>query len=122
QSILKVTLPPKKSLPQNVETIRWQQTNQENNVGQAQRLAAAITADPVLSGETWYFLNKSSSLQEGAQLQVWIPSEESTFSAVMIPYQSVIWYAGQPWAYLRMDDQRFQRISLIDGYSSVEGI
>jgi len=122
QTIIKVTLPPRQSLNQNVDTVRWQQTNQQNNVGQAQRLAAAITADPVLKGETWYFLNNSSSLQQGAQLQVWVPTEQGAFSAVLIPYQSVVWYAGQPWAYLRMDNQRFQRISLLNGHESVEGI
>lgn len=122
QTLLKVTLPPKQSLSQRVDTLRWQQTNQQHNVGQAQRLAAAISVDPVLSGETWFFLNKSSSLQEGAKLQVWVPTEQGAFSAVLIPYQSVIWYAGQPWAYLRMDDQRFQRISLLNGHDSVEGI
>lgn len=122
QSIIKVTLPPKQTLNQNVTTVRWQQTNQQSHVGQAQRLAPAIAADPVSGGETWYFLNKASSLQEGAQLQVWVPREERTFSAVMIPYQSVVWYAGQPWAYLQMDEQRFQRISLTSGVNSVEGI
>ena len=122
QSILKVTLPPKQSLNPNVDTVRWQQPHQQNDVGEAQRLAAAISVDPVLSGETWFFLNKSSSLQEGAKLHVWVPTEQGAFSAVLIPYQSVVWYAGQPWAYLRMDEQRFQRISLLNGHDSVEGI
>ncbi|WP_339778472.1 hypothetical protein [uncultured Methylophaga sp.] len=122
QSIIKVTLPPKQSLNPNVDTVRWQQPYQQNNVGQAQRLAAAISVDPVLSGETWFFLNKSSSLQEGAKLQVWVPTEQGAFSAVLIPYQSVIWYAGQPWAYLHMDEKRFQRISLLNGHDSVEGM
>ncbi|MBL1456797.1 MAG: hypothetical protein COA34_002875 [Methylophaga sp.] len=122
QSIMKVTLPPKQSLNPNVDTVRWQQTHQQNNVGQAQRLAAAISVDPVVSGETWFFLNKSSSLQEGAKLQVWVPTEQGAFSAVLVPYQSVVWYAGQPWAYLHMDEQRFQRISLLNGHDSVEGI
>jgi len=122
QTVIKVILPVNQSLNQRATTIRWQQTNQENNVGQAQRLAAAFMADPVLSGETWYFLNKSSSLREGARLQVWVPNSDNALSGVMIPYQSVIWYAGQPWTYLRINDERFQRISLAEGIHSVEGI
>ena len=81
-----------------------------------------VTLPPKQSGETWFFLNKSSSLQEGAKLHVWVPTEQGAFSAVLIPYQSVIWYAGQPWAYLHMDEKRFQRISLLNGHDSVEGM
>ena len=122
QSLLQVTLPSHKTLDDKVTTIRWQEANKENHVGQAQRLAPSLTADPVLSGETWFFLTQSSSLREGARLQVWVPDDEGTFSGVMIPFHAVVWYAGQPWAYLKMDDEHFQRISLADGLSSVEGI
>ena len=121
-SLIKVTLPTNQPLKQKVTTLRWRQNNQPDNVGQAQLLSAALTADSVLSGETWYFLNKSSPLREGAQLQVWVPSSDSTLSGVMIPYQSIVWYAGQPWAYLRMDEEHFQRMSLTSGINSVEGI
>lgn len=121
-SLIKVTLPTNQTLNQKVTTLRWRQNNQPDNVGQAQLLSASLTADSVLSGETWYFLNKSSSLREGAQLQVWVPSSDSTLSGVMIPYQSIVWYAGQPWAYLRMDEEHFQRMSLTSGINSVEGI
>ena len=76
----------------------------------------------MLSGETWYFLNKTAHLREGAQLQVWVPNSDTALSGVIIPYQSVIWYAGQPWAYLQLDKQRFQRISLIDDIESVAGV
>lgn len=122
QALLKVTLPVNKTLNQKVNTIRWQQNNPSETVGQAQLVAAAFAADPVLSGETWYFLNKTSQLREGGQLQVWVPNSDTALSGVIIPYQSVIWYAGQPWAYLRLDEERFQRMSLIDGIESIEGI
>lgn len=122
QSLIKVTLPVNQRLNPNVTTVRWRHNTQPETGGQAQRLAAAFMADPVLNGETWYFLNKASSLREGARLQVWVSSSESTLSGVIIPYQSIVWYAGQPWAYLRIDNQRFQRISLANGLNSIEGV
>lgn len=121
-TLLKVTLPVNQSLNQKVSTIRWQQNNQPDTVGQAQLVAAAFAADPVLSGETWYFLNKSAHLREGVKLQVWVPNSDTALSGVIIPYQSIIWYAGQSWAYLRLDDERFQRISLMNGIESVAGV
>ena len=56
------------------------------------------------------------------RLDAWVPESQEPVTGVMIPDDSIIWYAGQPWAYTEIDNGLYQRVSLKHTLPAAEGL
>ncbi|MDC9724346.1 MAG: hypothetical protein PSN44_00285, partial [Gammaproteobacteria bacterium] len=41
---------------------------------------------------------------------------------VFIPEQAIIWHEGQPWVYIQLEDDLYQRRSVLAGVTAVGGL
>lgn len=74
----------------------------------AQKLSASPQGDPAVQGNP-YFYAAGRALPVGTRTFAHVPTSNRNASALVIPDAAVIWYGGQPWAYVRTAPDRFTR-------------
>ena len=91
----------------------------ERNLAQkAYLVSPAPFADQTLQGESFLFRTNAKGLRRGMTLYAWLPGTGFSGSGVHIPREAIIWYAGQPWVYIKIDAEHFARRSLINAIQS----
>lgn len=75
------------------------------------RVSAAAQADPGVAGTSWVY-QVASPLAVGASVVGYLPTTIPAAQAVFVPPSAVVWYAGQPWAYVQDSPTRFARQAL----------
>ncbi|WP_084085377.1 hypothetical protein [Cupriavidus sp. USMAA2-4] len=78
----------------------------------ARLISAAPQVDPGIQGQA-YFYRTAAPLATGARISARAPitvAVKATAKAgVLIPASAIVWYGGQPWAYVRTGKGQFQR-------------
>ena len=72
----------------------------------------------MLQGETHLYRTAADGLRTGMRLYAWLPGTGFSGTGINIPVESIIWYAGKPWAYVQEDEETFSRRSLVDPVQS----
>lgn len=121
-SLLLVTLPIDQPLPAEVSFIRIARDSDREDARKAYLVAPALIADHAIQGETYYFRTATGKLRSGMRLDAWIPKGNEPLSGVFIADEAIVWYAGQPWAYVELEDGLYQRRSLRDSMTAVGGV
>ncbi|MEX1200661.1 MAG: hypothetical protein WEB02_07740 [Methylophaga sp.] len=121
-SLLLVTMPVGEPLEADVNIIRVAPEGNRAQARKAYYVAPAISVDSSLQGETHYFRLDTGRLRAGMRLDVWVPESQTAIEGVMIPDNAIIWYAGQPWAYIQREAGNYQRISLKNTLPAAEGL
>lgn len=76
-------------------------------------------ADPKLgSGPELYLV--PAGLPANSSVVAWLASRAAG-AGVFVPLPAVVWYADQPWAYVRRDASRFARVPLLDATETPDG-
>jgi membrane fusion protein, multidrug efflux system len=72
----------------------------------ARLVSASPQTDPGIQGQAWFY-RTAAPLAVGTRLtgRVAVPAQAAT----RIPADAVVWYGGQPWAYVRTDGTTFER-------------
>lgn len=65
-------------------------------------------ADPLLSGRA-YLYRSFAALPTSTRITAWLPTVKPAGEATLIPESAVVWYGGQPWAFLQTADETFER-------------
>ncbi len=107
-----VTLLPGQSLAKTTSLVFVGRTANRNHAREARLISAATHTDDVTQGETYLFLTDGEQFRTGMRLVVWIPKTQSAHTGVYLPAESVVWYAGKPWSYVRISDVLFVRRSV----------
>lgn len=81
----------------------------------------APAAPAALPGAAWYALAPAADFRVGAYVRVWIACGQSAQPGVRIPRDAVVWHAGLPWAYRKLDETRFARFSLAGAVDEGDG-
>ncbi|WP_123957860.1 hypothetical protein [Cupriavidus necator] len=78
----------------------------------ARLISAAPQVDPGIQGQS-YFYRAAAPLATGARISarasVTVAVKATTKAGVLIPASAIVWYGGQPWAYVRTGKGEFQR-------------
>ncbi|MGF6970740.1 multidrug efflux system membrane fusion protein [Paraburkholderia sp. WC7.3g] len=74
----------------------------------AQKLSASPQGDPAVQGNPWFYA-AGRALPVGTRTSAHVPSSNQRTSALVIPERAIVWYGGQPWAYVRTAPDRFTR-------------
>jgi hypothetical protein len=121
-SLLLVTMPVGQPLQADVNMIRVAPEGDRAQARKAYYVAPAISVDSSLQGETYYFRINTGRLRAGMRLDAWVPESQVPISGVMIPDNAIVWYAGQPWAYIEIGEGQYQRVSLSNALPAAEGL
>lgn len=72
----------------------------------ARYVSASPQTDPVMQGQTWFY-RTSAPLAAGTRLAG--RADVRPQSGIRIPADAVVWYGGQPWAWVRTTGTVFER-------------
>lgn len=84
----------------------------DHNRFAADYLSTSPQSDPILAGRT-YLYQAPSSLPMGSKVVAFLPIVNGVRSGVIIPESAVMWFGGQPWAYVQIDKGQFVRRPVI---------
>ncbi|RQS71502.1 efflux RND transporter periplasmic adaptor subunit [Burkholderia sp. Bp8963] len=74
----------------------------------AQKLSVSPLGDPAVQGMPWLYVAERA-LPVGMRTSAHLPSPNPGAATLVIPERAVVWYGGQPWAYVRTAPDRFTR-------------
>lgn len=77
----------------------------------------SVRADPKLGAGLQVYV-VPAALPTNASVVAWLPDGGS---GVFVPLPAVVWYADQPWAYVRRDGSHFARVPLLDAAETPDG-
>jgi hypothetical protein len=78
---------------------------------EARLVSPSPQTDPNVQGQP-YLYRVAATLPTGTRLTGFISSERQ--SALEIPASAIVWYGGQPWAYVKVTPTRFERRAILD--------
>ena len=122
EALLLLTLPVNESLPTDVNAIRVSRDGEKATAHEAYFVSPAYVSAEQVQGETYYLRIAANSLRQGMRLDAWIPQNDEPLRGFHIPEQAVVWYAGQPWAYVQQGEATYKRRPLASGENVVDGI
>lgn len=75
----------------------------------AHLIGASPTADAVVQGATFFYRADGAGLRTDQRLTAMVPIGDAAKTGVTVPAAAVIWYAGQPWAYVETAAGHYRR-------------
>ncbi len=78
-----------------------------------QRLPAFLVSpspqsDPTIQGKAFLY-RVAAPIASGTSVAAYLPASEQTQPGILIPASAIVWYGGQPWAYVQIDSEHFGR-------------
>ncbi len=85
----------------------------EIGAGDNRRAAATLIgpspqSDPALQGRS-FFYRTAAALSVGTRVEAFLSVSGQSGQGLLIPQAAIVWYGGQPWAYVQADPTHFQR-------------
>ncbi|MDE2147390.1 MAG: hypothetical protein KGJ24_11935, partial [Burkholderiales bacterium] len=109
-ALLSVVLPPGQAAPQG-DAISL--ATPGGAPAAARLIGASPRADAVVQGATYLYRSDAAGLRIGERLDAQVPLGGSAQGGVTVPAAAVLWYAGQPWAYVETAPGRYLRRPLV---------
>ncbi|NMM35891.1 MAG: metal transporter [Glaciimonas sp.] len=103
--LLRVTVP----LGDNVQipaTIQVAANNTQR--APAYLVSPATQSDPAVQGRA-YIYRTAAPIAVGTNVAAYLPTSTQTTQGTFIPASAIVWYGGQPWAYVQTRPDRFAR-------------
>jgi hypothetical protein len=128
QTLLQITLPANKHLPDNIQTIYIEASGNRSKAHKAELISMATRIESAAQGESYYFRTGSKDIITGMNVTAWIPEQSEQMTGVIIPKSALIWYMDQSFVYLKTAEDTFSRRTLEhysasgDGYFIPDGI
>jgi len=119
--LLLVTLPLAHALPSDTTQALLFKGGSKSDPISATLISPARETDPVVQGETYYFRAPAHHLRLGMGVDVQLSDGKPVTAGVLIPHETVVWYAGKAWAYVQIDDDLFLRRSVVTERETPEG-
>lgn len=107
--LIRVTLPPGLNLDEPLPEPHVSRDSDRRTALRARFLSTAPQTDELVQGETWFALAETGQLRAGMRINAWIAGGEAR-PGTWLPTDAIIWYAGKPWAYRKIADDRFVRL------------
>nr|WP_321271055.1 hypothetical protein [uncultured Tolumonas sp.] len=103
--ILRIILPSGSNpvVPQHIQV-----DADDHNRFAADYLSTSPQSDPILAGRA-YLYRVSTNLPISSKVVAFLPIANGVRSGVIIPESAVLWFGGQPWAYVQINKGQFVR-------------
>ncbi len=107
--LILVTLPSGTVLSNGKPLIYVNSTSERSTALIARLISTAAYTDPLIQGETYYFRTTAKNMRINMRLNVWIVSPDEIETGFTIPLAAIVWYAGQPWVYVKVTGDLYSR-------------
>lgn len=121
EMFLLVTLMPDQSLPEQTQIVYVDRNGDRARARPALFVSEAPGTDAARQGESYIFRTSGKGLRTGMRLDVWIPQRQEPLHGVNLPRDSIVWYAGKPWVYVKIDAEHFTRREVLAGSERQHG-
>jgi len=121
-SLVLLTLPVDLSLPSEDGFIRLARDGMRDNARKAYFVSPALTTQQEVQGETYFYKTATGSLRVGMRLDAWLPQGEQALKGIFIPEDAIVWNSGQPWVYIQLEEDLYQRRSVSTGIAAAGGV
>ncbi|MEP7097663.1 MAG: efflux RND transporter periplasmic adaptor subunit [Dokdonella sp.] len=74
----------------------------------ASLISAAAQSDPAVQGSAFIY-RTAAPIAAGTHIVAYLPTSSQVTQGVFIPANAIVWYGGQPWAYVQIKSDRFAR-------------
>lgn len=121
--VVRVTVPPGTG---SAAPARIHMTANDNRRLPAYLVSPSPQSDPVIQGSAFMY-RVAAPIAAGTTIVAYLPAAGQTTRGTRIPAGAVVWYGGQPWAYLQIHSERFGRYPLVQkapmpgGYFAAQG-
>ena len=75
---------------------------------QAYLVSPSPQSDPAIQGSAFIY-RAAAPIATGTSIVAYLPTARQTTRGTFIPVGAVVWYGGQPWAYVQINPDRFGR-------------
>ena len=86
----------------------------------ADLISASPQSDPAVQGRAFLY-RTTAQLAAGTRVAAYLPTAAATTPGVFIPGNAIVWYGGQPWAYVQIGAERFARTPVAEQSPSNNG-
>lgn len=116
-ALLSVALPSEVTSPARVIHV---QSNDKASAT-ATLIGPSPRADAIVQGPTFFYRAEGAGLRSGQRLTVAVTVGTTVRRGIIVPVAAVLWYAGQPWAYLETAAGHYQRHPLAENARTPSG-
>ena len=74
----------------------------------AQLVSPSPQSDPLIQGRAFIY-RTATPLASGTRIAAYLPTATQTTHGIVIPADAIVWYGGQPWAYVQINAKQFGR-------------
>ena len=106
-TLLKISLPADKSLPENTAHIYIDNNGNRNSASKAEFVSQLPQIDAISQGPQYLFLTETPTIKIGMNVSAWIALKNDLQTGVIIPESSLAWHLGQAFVFVKIDDQTF---------------
>lgn len=109
KSLILLSLPKNKMLNYQQQNVYASDLNQRETAQAVAYLDRAKKVNNSLYGESFFYLLESEKVRAGMRLFAWIEETENKVEGYFIPDNCIIWYANEPWIYVKHGADLFIR-------------
>jgi multidrug efflux system membrane fusion protein len=74
----------------------------------AQLVSPSPQSDPVIQGNAFIY-RAAAQLASGTRIAAYLPTAKQGTPGILVPADAIVWYGGQPWAYVQINVRQFAR-------------
>lgn len=74
----------------------------------ADLISPSPQSDPAIQGNAFIY-RTTTPLAVGTRIAAYLPTAQQATRGILIPAGAIVWYGGQPWAYVKLGPDRFGR-------------
>lgn len=112
--LIMVTLPPDLTLPEETSFVFINTHPERSTSRKAYLISPASHTNPLSQGVTYFFRTPAENMRIGMYLSAWVIVSDEVETGVDVPLASVIWYGGQPWVYVQVEEDLYSRRPVTD--------
>jgi multidrug efflux system membrane fusion protein len=103
--LLRITVPPGDGI---AAPIRIKIDANEKRRLPAQLVSPSPQSDPVIQGSAFIY-RAAAPLPSGTRIVAYLPTAKKGTPGMVVPADAIVWYGGQPWAYVQINAEQFAR-------------
>jgi hypothetical protein len=86
----------------------------------AQLVSLSPQSDPAIQGSAFIY-RAAAALASGTRIAAYLPTTKQAARGIVIPADAIVWYGGQPWAYVQMNAKQFGRYPVAEQSPTLGG-
>lgn len=109
KQLLLVSLPKNKTLNKQQQNVYVNHLNQRKSAERAVYFDFAKQVTNPAYGQSYYYLLNSQAIRVGMRLFAWVSESDKPLTGYFINESAVVWYANEPWVYVKHKEDIFIR-------------